>query len=347
MADKQDIYVLTSCYDLHDKQPMVDVVLRQWDNYGPIKVYYSGVDELTLSNIKHRIIETNADVIYINGLYSLPFVIYPLITAKFFYKKAKVVVAPRGMLQSGALKIRARKKKFFLALFKMLNLHKGITWHATDEQEREDIASIFGNNAKVIIAPNIPKRPIDDLELLSKVENELRLVYLSLITEKKNLHLALSVLADMTEHIVFDIYGPIKDKDYWKDCESIIKKLPSNIVVAYKGDVKPDNVQDTFKMYHALFLPTKGENFGHAIYECLSVGRPVIISDTTPWKDLKAKHAGYDCDLHEVTQFGNAIRELYKMDGLQYNEMCKGAYSVAKEYWFKDDYVESYAKLFN
>jgi len=347
LADQQDIYVLTSCYDLHSSRPIENIALEQWNNNGSVRVYYSKNNELSLLSIRQRIRESSADIVYINGLYSLPFVIYPLITARFFYKKAKVVVAPRGMLQSGALKIRARKKKFFLALFKMLNLHKGITWHATDEQEREDIALAFGDNAKVIIAPNIPKKPIDDLKLLSKVENELRLIYLSLITEKKNLHLALSVLADMTEHIVFDIYGPVKDKDYWKDCESIIKKLPSNIVVAYKGDVKPDKVQDTFKMYHALFLPTKGENFGHAIYECLSVGRPVIISNATPWRDLKTKHAGYDCDLNEVTQFGNAIRELYKMDGLQYNEMCKGAYSVAKEYWFKDDYVESYAKLFN
>lgn len=326
---------------------MENISLGQWSNYSSVKVYYSKSNELSLSSIRQRIIESDADVIYINGLYSLPFVIYPLIAARLFNKKTKVVVAPRGMLQSGALKIRARKKKFFLVLFKMLKLHKGITWHATDEQEKEDIALIFGKNVKVIIAPNMPKKPIDDLELLSKRKNELRLIYLSLITEKKNLLLALSVLADMTQHIVFDIYGPVKDKDYWKDCESIIQKLPSNIVVNYKGDVQPTNVHDTFKKYHALFLPTKGENFGHAIYECLSVGRPVIISNTTPWKGLKSKHAGYDCDLNEKIQFSNAIKELYEMDAPGYNEMCKGAYSIAKKYWESNDYVKSYQLLFN
>lgn len=337
---------MTSCYDLNEQQPLENINFNQWNLIGAANVYYSQSSELSFQHIKARLLEVNADVIYINGLYSLPFVVYPLLIKKLFFKHKKIVVAPRGMLQAGALKIRATKKKSFLALFKLLGLQKELVWHATDEQEKEDVIKIFGEKAKVIIAPNVPKQPAETLELLSKSKNELRLVYLSLITEKKNLLLALSILSNMSEQIVFDIYGPIKDKNYWEDCELIIHELPSNIVVNYKGDVQPDNVQETFKKYHALFLPTKGENFGHAIYECLSVGRPVIISDTTPWKNLKAKHAGYDCDLCEPTQFENAIKELYAVEGTGYNELCKGAYGIAKEYWDGNDYVDSYRTLF-
>ena len=37
-----------------------------------------------------------------------------------------------------------------------------------------------------------------------------------------------------------------------------------------------------FQEYDLLFLPTKGENFGHVILESMSAGTPVLISDTTP-----------------------------------------------------------------
>ena len=40
-----------------------------------------------------------------------------------------------------------------------------------------------------------------------------------------------------------------------------------------------------------MFLPSKGENFGHIIMESLAASTPVIISDLTPWKDLENARA--------------------------------------------------------
>ena len=51
------------------------------------------------------------------------------------------------------------------------------------------------------------------------------------------------------------------------------------------------------KNYHCLFLPSTGENYGHAIVEAFSAGLPVIISTLTPWKNLESQKVGWDIPL--------------------------------------------------
>jgi glycosyltransferase involved in cell wall biosynthesis len=40
-------------------------------------------------------------------------------------------------------------------------------------------------------------------------------------------------------------------------------------------------------------MPTTHENFGHAIIESWGFGRPVLLSDNTPWKELQKEGLGY------------------------------------------------------
>lgn len=52
----------------------------------------------------------------------------------------------------------------------------------------------------------------------SKESGSLHLVFLSRISEKKNLLFLLRVLAHNSElSVQLDIYGPIEDKAYWKN----------------------------------------------------------------------------------------------------------------------------------
>ena len=52
------------------------------------------------------------------------------------------------------------------------------------------------------------------------------------------------------------------------------------------------------------FLPTLGENFGHVIAES-----PVLISDQTPWRNLKNHGVGWDLPLNDPDSFRKAIVE--------------------------------------
>jgi glycosyltransferase involved in cell wall biosynthesis len=43
-------------------------------------------------------------------------------------------------------------------------------------------------------------------------------------------------------------------------------------------------VPDTFARHDLFVLPTRGENFGHVIFESVAAGTPVLLSDQTPWR---------------------------------------------------------------
>ncbi|MCU4175071.1 glycosyltransferase [Carboxylicivirga sp. N1Y90] len=122
-------------------------------------------------------------------------------------------------------------------------------------------------------------------------------------------------------NITFDLYGQIYDEDYWRECEGVIKQLPANIEVNYKGTVDAELVGETIQNYHALYMPTRGENFGHVILESLSAGRPVLISDQTPWRGLENIRAGWDISLEsEVRSSKSAV---YDLENTRYENACR------------------------
>jgi glycosyltransferase involved in cell wall biosynthesis len=343
-----NISAVTSAYDLKQTTPMEEVQLGNWNKMGNIRVRYLLHSEINFSNIKRLMFSENADTIYLNGMFSLPFTFYPLwLWKNNKHAGKKICIAPRGMLQEGALKSKKFKKILYLNTLKFLGLHKNVVWHATDIQEKKDIKFHFGEKSKIDIVPDTPRPCLEKPFEITKQKGELKLIYLSLIAEKKNLHLALSWLKDLIIPVSFDIYGPVKDEMYWNQCNKIISELPANIKVNYKGLVNPAQVQEAFAKYHAFFFPTKGENFGHVIYECLGAGRPVIISDKTPWNNLQEKKGGFDLCLDSKDNFLHAIINLHSMDQEEYNHWIKGSFNIAKEYWNNNDFHNEYVRLFN
>ena len=85
-------------------------------------------------------------------------------------------------------------------------------------------------------------------------------------------------------------------------------------------------MQEVIAQYHALILFTKGENFGHAIYESLSVGRPVITSYFTPWNDLQEKNAGVNVDISDTQDCVRKILNLCNFNQEDYNNYYRRNY---------------------
>ena len=89
-----------------------------------------------------------------------------------------------------------------------------------------------------------------------------------------------------------------------------IRDRPSNIRAVYKGEVPPDQVKRTLARHDLFFFPTRGENFGHVIFESLAAGVPVLISDQTPWSDVETHEVGWSLPLSSMSAFGMAIEAL-------------------------------------
>lgn len=341
LKDEYSFYIVCSAYEMGESTELNGIEPDTWNHYAPnVKVFYAR--SLGHEKLKFLMEECNPDIVYINGMFLPVFNWLPLYIAKV--KNKQVVLAPRGMLQTGALAVKPFKKKVFLSVFKVLRAYKKIVWHATDEQEQVDIRKLFGGDALVHIARNIPKASPASVQPRAKETGTLNLVYLSLITAKKNLHIILEALKKITTPLQFDIYGPIKDEYYWNTCKQLLQSQIHTI--NYKGTVNPSDVQSTLQKYHAFILPTKGENFGHAIYEALSSGTIPILSPYTPWGNLQEKEAGLTVYSWETEAWASAIHALQTLDQESFDRMSANASGLAKTYFEESDFKSEYRKLF-
>lgn len=341
--DKVNVTILTSAYDLGESKILNNLIPDSWQKFNN----YTRVKYLTNSNTTITELEKiEFDVIYLNSMFSPAFTLKPLLWAKKNNLLDKVILAPRGMLQAGALKQKALKKKIFLRFFRLTGIANNIQFLATDEQEKEDILKVFPNAKKINVIPNVVSKPVQEKRIKDKEKSKLKLVYLSVISSKKNLKYLIEIFSKIDFEIEFDVYGSIKDKDYWHAFTEQIQNL-KNVKFAYKGDVQNHLVNKTLSKYDFFILPTLGENFGHAIYEALSSGTPVIISDKTPWRNLEQHKAGWDISLNKPEKFIKVLNKCAAMDNDEYQEWRNGAYNFAVKYYQENDVTEEYLRMFN
>ena len=182
--------------------------------------------------------------------------------------------------------------------------------------------------------------------MASKDEVNLKAVFVSRISPKKNLLGAIEMLAKVGVPLIYDIYGPIEDQHYWGACQEKIRALPSNVQVNYKGPLSPHEVIKTISGYDVFFMPTKGENFGHVIAEALCAGLPLLIADTTPWRGLPAKGLGWDLPLADQSAFVSIIEELAAVSVEEHLKMRKNVLAWAKHKFSQCDAIEANIAMF-
>ncbi len=314
LSNVYDFYIITSSMD-RDGSVLENVKLNQWTKQGKASVLYLSKEEISANRFKKEYQILNPDQIYLNSLFSTKFTLLPLF---LFRKKAKVVVAPRGMLGKASLAIKSTKKKVFLKLSKVLGLYDAVRWHATSHQELKEIETVFGTKIEARIAKNLALIPTV-FTPLEKKEGELSILMIGRIVPIKNIHFFLKVLNEVSTNykLTISLVGPIEDKEYWKECKQIIDKLPNNIKVHNTGAVPPIEVSKMFLSYQVLVSTSLNENYGHSIAEALSFGRPAIVSNNTPWKKLTELKIGDNLDL-EIAQFRTSIERFASLSNEEF-----------------------------
>jgi len=348
LSDQYRFYVVCGDRDLGDDQPYKNIPLDQWTT-GPSgeSVYYTDSRTLSRKLIRFFISELNPQAIYLNSMFSVPFTILPLYVCWQLKNRPLIVLAPRGMLQAGALQLKATRKKIFLQLFRLLGWQRFIRFQATDAQERNDIRQYFPS-ASVHIAENIPNRLTAPPSPATKESGNLNLVFISRIHPKKNLLFLLQLLKEWPgkAQLTLDIYGDAGDPAYESQCKVLAEQLAPGKCIHFMGPIENKQVFPTLAAYHAFVLPTRGENFGHAIFEALEAGKPVLISDQTPWQNLEAGNAGWDIPLNQKERYWKALDQLAAMDQATYNHWSANARSLAQQYVEQAGFRTKYQVLF-
>lgn len=225
------------------------------------------------------------------------------------------LLAPRGEFSPGALALGRGRKRIYTNIARMTGLLRGLGLQVTTDMEaREARAALPFFRGPICVTPNIrtlpplpPFRPRDEGE-------PLRVAFLSRIDRKKNLLFALDVLAKLDMPIEFSIFGPVTDEDYWRRCQARAKSMPAQVRVARRQEIPPAQVIETLARQDLFFLPTLGENYGHAIVDSLLAGTPVLISDQTPWRGLARARAGWGLPLGDPAPFSAAIAHMAAAD---------------------------------
>ena len=320
-----DFKIITTDRDLNSDKPYAEVKVNTWTNFKGRDVFYVSPENMNATFLLKLIRSVPADTIYLNSLFSKYFTVFPLKWKQKGLLKANIVLAPRGMLRDGALAIKPFKKQIFLRYAKTFGLFKNIRWQSTSAEETIEIKKRINSNVTLTEVSNFPTAANEIISIEKKV-GELKLIFVARILGIKNLDFAIDVLRSIkTGSVIFNVYGPIEDKEYWQMCETKASHLTSNISFKYKGVLESEKVGDAIDEYHALFLPTQTENFGHVIVQSLTHGRPVIISDNTPWRELEKHVAGFDISLTDKVKFVEAIEQLISFNQTRFNAMSESS----------------------
>jgi glycosyltransferase involved in cell wall biosynthesis len=126
------------------------------------------------------------------------------------------------------------------------------------------------------------------------------------ITSRKNIELALQVLAELQKHysqaklVVTGPLGPhnAANREYFEKLLAMRKSLSLDDAACFlaerTSDYLPDEViSDFFKLADALFLPSREEGFGIPVLEAGLAGLPVFCADIPPLRDLGGTFVHY------------------------------------------------------
>jgi glycosyltransferase involved in cell wall biosynthesis len=237
--------------------------------------------------------------------------------------------------------LKSFRKSIYQNVSRRLGILSDVWLHAASPEEFNDIQGYLPWSRGVLFAPNIRTmidRP-DQVRAPRRVSGPVHIVLVGRISPVKNIAYAIEILSRVRSPCRLEIYGPLEDPAYWNECASLVARLPSHIEVARRGTVANADIPKVVGAADLFLSPTLGENFGHAIFEALSCGVPVLISDRTPWKDLAAQHAGWELPLDKPQDFSETIDTLAAMGHDERAALRRGARAVAERFVAQSDAV--------
>jgi glycosyltransferase involved in cell wall biosynthesis len=329
--------VVTSAFDDSSAGPMQSVEPSKWTGLGKATVWYESKRRMSVRTAATLLVETDPALVYLNSLFDYRFAVLPLIIARMKARRVPVILAPRGELSAGALALKRQKKRVFTAVFRLLGLHRAVTWHASTGQEKADIERVFGQSVRTHIAINLRAGALDREGERDKSRHMPDgpaggcLVFFSRISPKKNVAAAIQAMSLVKGDAHLSIAGPIEDARYWNRCLDLINDMRDPGIIQYVGAIPADEAVDFLNNYDLFVFPTLGENFGHVVLESLIAGTPVIVGPDTPWQRIEGSGAGWVCDPTNHEAIADLIDKFLSLGAEARKAMRAAAHDFALE----------------
>ena len=260
-----------------------------------------------------------SDIVYIQYLFHYT-VLFSLLFSVF--QKKKIVVCPRGSFSFFTL-----NNKFILIKLLWLNFFvkpfiKKIIWQACSYLEEKDILNKFPNADVKVINDGIDYEAFQNSILVSR--NELLNKFTGItFNDVSNIFFSMGRLHKIKGFdVLIDAFNLLLEKDKYakliiaggddgvgKKLENQIKKLNLSSSVFLIGAVNFEDKKLLLNNCDYFTLASEFESFGIVIAEALSCGKPVVVSNKTPWKDIKINNCGI-LAYNEKTSFNDAFSKI-------------------------------------
>jgi glycosyltransferase involved in cell wall biosynthesis len=370
LGQEFDFKIVTLDRDLGEASAYPGIVKNKWVRVGDANVLYlqPGLRGLLNMWVLLRSVDRQT-VLYLNSFFDRQFSMLPAMMRWLrLCQPQSLVLAPRGEFSRGALALKRVQKSVYLSIARCLGIYRRTMWHASSEFEARDIRRQFPGvksweamaaaGGPALSPMGCPSVIVTAVDLLGapqrrpqsrrqKEAGEIRLVFVGRCSRMKNLSGALKLLAGVNGDVSFDLYGPVEDAEYWRECQRIIDSLPTNVRVRNNGEIEHKEIGRVFAEHDLLLLPTLGENFGHVIGEALASGCPVLISDQTPWRNLESEGVGWDIPLADKERFLSVLQQCVDGDSAWHAALSRQARSYAVNVASDPVAIEANRKLFN
>jgi glycosyltransferase involved in cell wall biosynthesis len=233
----------------------------------------------------------HAEIIHDHGVWS-----YSNVEAYRASRRSGIplVVSPRGMLSSWALKHHEFRKSLARVVYQDRILRHAIGFLATSEMEADDIRSL-GFSGRVCVVPNGV-----DLPDLAAIGNGLdqngttkSILFMSRLHPKKGLDLLLCALGSCSDKEWRLTIAGADEENLLASYKQMARECNIEQRVSFVGELLGAAKHDAFRRADLFVLPTFSENFGNVIAEAMAYAVPVITTTGTPWKELPAHNCGW------------------------------------------------------
>lgn len=239
------------------------------------------------SKMKTHLKFARPDIIHTQGLWLMPN-IYAAQIAK--QQNIPSVVTVRGMLAPAALEYSKLKKAAFGLAFQRQALKQASLFHATSQQEYEDIRS-YGLSQPVLIAPNGINLP----DLVSRPQSDRKkLLFFGRLHPIKGLDNLIDAWAKI-EPLFPDWDLEIRGTGHDTYIKSLKQRIADHALsrATIGTGVFGNDKTELYQSADLYILPSESENFAITVAESLAAETPVICTRGAPWSGLETHNAGW------------------------------------------------------
>lgn len=275
----------------------VSIFYRNW----PERICPSG-------EMRTRLQHLDTDLVHHHGLW-LRTLHYAHKTA--VEKKIPLVISPRGMMSEWSWNHHRRRKAFARRFIHPGAMEAAAGWHATSEGEAGEIRAL-GFTQPICVAPNGVTMPKDAetqayrdywYRRCPAANGSRNALFYGRFHEKKRVIELIDLWLEVAPADWLLLIIGIPEAYSVRQLERYVMRASGT------GRVKimdGTHAPPPYAIASLFILPSRSENFGLTVAEAMTYAVPVLVTDTTPWREVSSHAAGWWVPWES---FGKALSE--------------------------------------